>query len=64
MKPEFVDALDKCVTFSRNLIIFLTISLVEKGKSTGFLKDSSKRKRKRDEIEEVKDEEEKFLSNK
>mmetsp|Transcript_8936 Transcript_8936/g.6703 ORF Transcript_8936/g.6703 Transcript_8936/m.6703 type:complete len:120 (+) Transcript_8936:2258-2617(+) len=48
MRPEFAEALNKTLSFS---------SIAEKGKSVGLLKDTSKRKRQRDELEEVKQEE-------
>ena len=46
------------------IIIYLYISLDGKGKSVNLLKDASKRKRRREELEEVKDEEIKLKQNK
>ena len=65
MKPEFADALQNCLNFScKSRVITLTYILEHKGRSTALLKDSSKRKRKHQEMEEVKEEEEKLKINK
>eukprot|EP00349_Pseudokeronopsis_sp_Brazil_P010959 CAMPEP_0202978102 /NCGR_PEP_ID=MMETSP1396-20130829/84642_1 /ASSEMBLY_ACC=CAM_ASM_000872 /TAXON_ID= /ORGANISM="Pseudokeronopsis sp., Strain Brazil" /LENGTH=128 /DNA_ID=CAMNT_0049716971 /DNA_START=3502 /DNA_END=3888 /DNA_ORIENTATION=- len=57
MRPEFAEALNKTLSFSCKVTFIQLTSIAEKGKSVGLLKDTSKRKRQRDELEEVKQEE-------
>ena len=56
LKPEFLEALNHSEVFSCNSFL-INSHIVHKGRTVSFLKDSSKRKRKRSEIEEVKVEE-------
>ncbi|CDW82385.1 UNKNOWN [Stylonychia lemnae] len=53
MRPEFADALNRCLNFS-----------TERGKSANLMKDSSKRKRKANEIREVVEEEKQLRNDK
>ena len=57
MKPEFEAALKKCISFSCKLSISIILSIEEKGRSAFLLKGGAKYKRKRDEMEDVKQEE-------
>lgn len=56
MRPEFAEALNKSISFSSN-ILAINYYAADRGKSVALLKPSSKLKRKRSEIEEVKEEE-------
>ena len=56
MRPEFADALRKSLIFSCN-VYMLHMFIESHGKSAFLLKGSSKHKRKRSEMEEVKEEE-------
>ena len=56
MKPEFLNALENSISFSGKYWTNFNI-LANRGKSAYMLKDSSKRKRSKLEIEEVKEEE-------
>ena len=60
MRPEFAEALKKSISFSSMIIYVNSLSIVDRGKSASLLKPSSKLKRKRSEIEEVKEEEKKL----
>ena len=61
MKPEFADALSKCISFScKYYLTSLLIHIEHKGRSTALLKESSKRKRRHEEIEDVKEEEQRL----
>jgi hypothetical protein len=57
MKPEFEAALKKCISFSCKQSITFTMPVEEKGRSAFLLKGGAKYKRKRDEMEDVKQEE-------
>lgn len=57
MKPEFAAALKKCMTFSSKSSDYPNLNIAEKGKSAFLLKGSAAYKRKRGEMEEVKNEE-------
>jgi hypothetical protein len=64
MRPEFAAALKKSISFSC-ISFFVCAKLLESnGRSAFLLKPSSKTKRKRQEIEEVKEEEQLLKSNK
>jgi hypothetical protein len=64
MRPEFANALKKSIVFSCKINIHKFIILESRGKSAYLLKPSSKMKRKRSEMEEVKDEEHMLNQNK
>jgi hypothetical protein len=57
MRPEFAEALKKSISFSSMILIVGITYIVDRGKSASLLKAGSKLKRKRSEIEEVKEEE-------
>ncbi len=57
MRPEFAQALQSCQNFSCKCSSSSSLGLESKGRSAILLKESSKRKRKKSEIEEVKHEE-------
>ena len=64
MKPEFAEALQNCISFSCKFVKSLfCFHLEHKGKSVSLLKEGSKRKRKHEEMEEVKEEEEKLKTD-
>ena len=60
MRPEFVEALEHCLNYSSNNMINFILTIAEKGRSLALLKDSSRRKRNRNELEEIKEEENLF----
>ena len=60
MRPEFAEALKKSISFSSKIIYVDMIPIVDRGKSASLLKPGSKLKRKRSEIEEVKEEEQRL----
>ena len=60
MIPEFAEAMKRCSTFS----CIMTHSIASKGKATFMLKGSSKKKRSRVEMEEVKHEEDELNEDK
>lgn len=64
MRPEFAAALKKSISFSCKSIDISHYCLESKGRSAHLLKPSSKHKRKRSEIEEVKEEELMLRKNK
>lgn len=57
MRPEFATALKKSISFSCKSIDNINFHLETNGRSAYLLKPSSKVKRKRSEMEEVKEEE-------
>lgn len=57
MRPEFAEALRKSISFSCKFIVISYAYTETNGRSAHLLKPSSKLKRKRSEIEEVKEEE-------
>lgn len=57
MRPEFVAALKKSISFSSKIYL-INFVLAERGRAAFLIKNSSKRKRKAKEIEELKQEEE------
>jgi hypothetical protein len=57
MRPEFANALRNSISFSCKLNIIIELYKETNGRSAFLLKPSSKIKRKRTEIEEVKEEE-------
>lgn len=59
MRPEFATALNNSLNFSSKVLLFLVI-IAERGRAANLLKGSSKRKRGRAELEEVKEEEKAF----
>jgi hypothetical protein len=59
MRPQFAEALEKCISFSSNVYCVL-ICIDSKGKSAYLLKNQSKRRRSKEEVEEVKREETKL----
>ena len=63
MKPEFVNALENCISFSGKYWNIFNI-LANRGKSAYMLKDSSIKKRSKRQIEEVKEEEKLLKTNK
>ena len=58
MRPEFAQALQNCMSFSSNAFLIGDYHLVENGRASLLMKTSSKRKRTKAELEEVKNEEE------
>ena len=63
MRPEFVSALHSCFNFSSKITLTIN-NLDERGRSAGLLKTSSKRKRIRSEVEDVKEEEKELKEDK
>ena len=57
MRPEFAQALNSCLNFSSNNYICWPF-IASHGRAANLVKGSSKRKRTKEEIEEVKGEEE------
>jgi hypothetical protein len=56
MRPEFANALQSCLNFSCKKY-YHQIKIASKGRAANLVKESSKRKRTREELEEVKEEE-------
>ena len=54
MRPEFAQALKRCESFSSKTSPLLNLFVGSKGKAAFLLKPSSKKKRSREELEEVK----------
>jgi hypothetical protein len=63
MRPEFANALKKSISFSCKINIVIELYKETNGRSAFLLKPSSKVKRKRTEIEEVKEEEKQLQEN-
>jgi hypothetical protein len=57
MRPEFAQALNSCLNFSSKAFTMLPF-IASHGRAANLVKGSSKRKRTKEEIEEVKGEEE------
>ena len=64
LRPEFAEALEKCISFSSIMHYLTNYFIAHHGRAAFLLKDSSKRKRTRPEMEEVKKEEEEFKKDK
>lgn len=64
LRPEMAEAFEKCISFSSILNISLYYYLAHHGRAAFLLKDSSKRKRTKSEMEEVKQEEEELKNDK
>ncbi len=58
MRPEFAQAFQNCMNFSRKSDSLISMFLVENGRASMLMKGSLKRKRTKAELEEVKQEEE------